>query len=147
MEIRCLVSLALQPRTSVLLLIFLSAGSLSPKQPPCPALMTYFSMTVFSGVHQCVLAFTLERYVMICAPDYLGEWFERSDHNVPWWWFAHTHAQAHKDKSTQTYTDIFLPSLLLNIFFNWNYKWRQEFMIFVVRCLLYIQENKTFWPC
>ncbi len=34
MEIRHLVSLALQPRTSVLLAIISNVGALSPKQPP-----------------------------------------------------------------------------------------------------------------
>ncbi len=40
---------------------FLSVGTLSPKQPPCPALMTYFPVTFLLGTHQDTLVFTLQK--------------------------------------------------------------------------------------
>lgn len=51
-------------------------GVLSPKQPPCPALMMYFPVRFLSGTHHNELTFTLQKLCGQMSPRHLGKRFE-----------------------------------------------------------------------
>lgn len=53
--------------------------ALSPKQPPNPALMTYFPLMSMSRVRH------IQMWAVKCVPNHLSKWFECSDHNSSQW--------------------------------------------------------------
>lgn len=80
-----LVSLVLQPCTSVLLSIILSADTLSPKQPPHPALVTHLTVKPSSGAPL--------HYKMFGRMCPRPTW--QSDHNASWWSFTLVFSAVH----------------------------------------------------